>query len=446
MRYLRSMIALVCMMAVLSLGASAANVPAAGQSAEGYKAYYGVVSNLIKTYGFSALEAECDEVWNRKGVANVYLYDFDRDGASELICLYGAPSVGEFFELRIQVYTFANHKAEPLLDREVPLGGDNYPSVVLSLGEAPFLHMYERNFAGDPIPLGDSTHFFYTMQDGVWQVTELYAEYTEAWERYEIDGQAVSEARYMEVLLGYNVEWERNQMPFQDERVNVIAATKELAQKGGVSLEAVSELLGIPTDGYTLENFKASRNYNNDFQDVKDADWFAANVKECYQLGLIDGMTAETFAPEETLTVAQATKLAACIHRIYVEGEADFPQTDPWYVSYCDYLETYGVIGGTWWDEYYNQPITRLDFAQILEKALPEVELEAINMVDAGDIPDVHIYDFDAAVIYKLYRAGVLVGSDDEGTFHPNSTISRSEAAAIITRMVLPEYRLSVSF
>ena len=46
-----------------------------------------------------------------------------------------------------------------------------------------------------------------------------------------------------------------------------------------------------------------------------------------------------------------------------------------------------------------------------------------------------------ADAVYTLYRAGVLTGSDDAGSFRPNTTIRRSEAAAIVTRMADPDLR-----
>ena len=40
-----------------------------------------------------------------------------------------------------------------------------------------------------------------------------------------------------------------------------------------------------------------------------------------------------------------------------------------------------------------------------------------------------------AAEIYEFYRAGILTGSDRLGTFHPTSSLKRSEAAAILVRL-----------
>jgi hypothetical protein len=42
-----------------------------------------------------------------------------------------------------------------------------------------------------------------------------------------------------------------------------------------------------------------------------------------------------------------------------------------------------------------------------------------------------------------LYKAGVVAGSDDKGTFNPGNNIIRAEAAAIISRVILPDTRFS---
>ena len=61
--------------------------------------------------------------------------------------------------------------------------------------------------------------------------------------------------------------------------------------------------------------------------------------------------------------------------------------------------------------------------------------------MEDGSIPDVK----DDEDIYLLYRAGVLGGNDDKGTFAPMSNIKRSEVAAIVARMALPELRKEIT-
>ncbi len=46
--------------------------------------------------------------------------------------------------------------------------------------------------------------------------------------------------------------------------------------------------------------------------------------------------------------------------------------------------------------------------------------------------------------VYKFYRAGILVGSDQSGSFLPFSTIRRCEVAAIVSRMYQPDLRMNI--
>ena len=47
--------------------------------------------------------------------------------------------------------------------------------------------------------------------------------------------------------------------------------------------------------------------------------------------------------------------------------------------------------------------------------------------------------------IYQLYRAGVLSGNDDAGTFRPNAPITRAEVASVLVRMADPNTRILFS-
>ena len=73
---------------------------------------------------------------------------------------------------------------------------------------------------------------------------------------------------------------------------------------------------------------------------------------------------------------------------------------------------------------------THLEFVHILSKLL---NTGAINTVNS--IPDVKSSDAYADEIFAFYRAGILTGSDRLGTFHPTSSLKRSEAAAILVRL-----------
>ena len=62
-----------------------------------------------------------------------------------------------------------------------------------------------------------------------------------------------------------------------------------------------------------------------------------------------------------------------------------------------------------------------------------------------GAIPDVPSSANYYAAVYKLYRAGVLTGNDAQGTFLPDTGITRGEAAALMTRMADTSLRKTIS-
>ncbi|SHH90939.1 S-layer homology domain-containing protein [Sporobacter termitidis DSM 10068] len=193
-----------------------------------------------------------------------------------------------------------------------------------------------------------------------------------------------------------------------------------------------------------LGNFVRVNTYQSGlFTDVASSQWYTPYVQAGFEYGLIDGTTTSTYAPGEHLTIAEAVKLAACLHSVYTTGRADFTASVPWYRPYADYALKNGIISEDYAD--YNAQATRSDFAQILAKALPEEALTVKNSVEDNAIPDVPFSYTYAPAVYTLYRAGVLVGSDAQGHFLPNNDITRAEVAAIVTRMANASFRQSVT-
>lgn len=184
------------------------------------------------------------------------------------------------------------------------------------------------------------------------------------------------------------------------------------------------------------------------FTDVPQNAWFYSYVYDAVELGLVDGMDAKTFAPDGSFTVAQAVKIAACMHQLYHEGAVTLQNGDPWYTSYVDYAVQNGVAPQDYAslsESELNAAISRRDYVALFYNALPAAEYAAINSVPDGSIPDVDAADPSAAQIYAFYRAGILNGSDGEGSFLPDSGIKRSEVAAIVVRMFDKSERISVT-
>ena len=93
--------------------------------------------------------------------------------------------------------------------------------------------------------------------------------------------------------------------------------------------------------------------------------------------------------------------------------------------------------------EQMTKPVSRSELVHIFFKAVGSYK--TINSVADNSIPDVKTTDSYGDEIYTFYRAGILTGSDAAGTFHPASTIVRSEAAAILVRMYDASYRVNIT-
>ena len=182
------------------------------------------------------------------------------------------------------------------------------------------------------------------------------------------------------------------------------------------------------------------------FVDVPASAWYAGAVRDAWANGLIDGVNATHFDPDGSLTVAQAIKLAAALHQRIGDGEVTLKNGRPWYRSYLEYAVEHGVIEEAYLDysdAALNAPVQRDEFAHILYGAANPYT--AINEIASEAIPDVRRGDRYADEIYAFYRAGVLNGSDRNGTFHPASLIRRCEAAAILIRAFDESARMTVT-
>lgn len=219
----------------------------------------------------------------------------------------------------------------------------------------------------------------------------------------------------------------------------VLPGHRYLAADGTLSLISLSGPSQLALYGSTTYGGSAELS----FTDVPENAWFYNDVRYAVERNLIAGYSAETFAPEEGLTIAETIKLAACMHQLYNEGSVTLQNGGSvWYQPYVDYAGERGIVDKTYAD--YNAKITRSEFVKLFYNAMPESEYTHKNSVVDNAIPDVKMSDANAGQIYAFYRAGILVGSET-GLFNPAQNIKRSEVAAIMTRMFDPSARKSIT-
>lgn len=178
------------------------------------------------------------------------------------------------------------------------------------------------------------------------------------------------------------------------------------------------------------------------FTDVPANQWFTNKVAEAVELGLMKG-SGTAFNPYGDVTLAEAITMAARINSIYNTGSGSFTQAGTWYQVYLDYAYQNGIISNAYYNADVTRKATRAQFAEIFANCLPEEALAAINTVADNAIPDVSAGTSFAPYVYRLYRAGILTGSDAARTFSPQAFITRAEAAAIVSRMAESDNRVS---
>ena len=220
--------------------------------------------------------------------------------------------------------------------------------------------------------------------------------------------------------------------------MGITGALSELFSQTGITYKSVSVTR-------FMGNFRKVNSYTlSQYSDVDENAWYGyynqKAILNAFEYGLMRGDSDTTFKPTGNITIAEAITVAARVHCIYMTGEDDFTQGSPWYQVYVDYAIDNGIIAeGAFSD--YTVAVTRAGMADIFSRSLPEVEFASRNTVNS--LPDVNTATPFYSAILILYEAGVLTGSDDLGTFNPNNNINRAEAAAIISRVILPGTRAS---
>lgn len=181
------------------------------------------------------------------------------------------------------------------------------------------------------------------------------------------------------------------------------------------------------------------------FYDVDKNAWYLKYLGTAVDSGLINGRGGGMFAPNDSITGAEAVKLAACINQILIDGSVSLTNGSPWYANYMEYAMEKGIIDFEL-DQYgASAAISRAKLMDMLCRAIPEDQRREINFIPEGSIPDIFYSADYRDNIYTLYRMGIVTGSGPRGACLPDEDIKRSEVAALVARIVNPNLRVTFS-
>ena len=203
----------------------------------------------------------------------------------------------------------------------------------------------------------------------------------------------------------------------------------------------LSGLTSVYAEDEYIQGFKKVNTYTNgQFFDVK-SEWFSASVQQAYEIGLMYGDSQNTFNPSGNIDNASVITIAARLHSIYKSDNAKFDSgSSNWYEPYINYAVNNGICDS---DINPKDIATRSFFVGILGNAVDDSILQQKNKISSDALSDVS--GWYSNTVYAFYRAGILCGNDEYGTFAPDSHITRAEVAAIVMRLVKPSERLEIS-
>lgn len=198
----------------------------------------------------------------------------------------------------------------------------------------------------------------------------------------------------------------------------------------------------------TVQADNTVRTYNGEFTDLSSSAWYYNDVVAAYSLGLLNGKTGTTFAPDQSLNIAETIKLAAVCHQYLSNGAINdnafvSANSSHWYDGYVSYCIKNGIVTEDYED--YTAAASRAQAAILFSRAIISsgASIEEINQAAFGELPDVSTEMWYAGAVYRMYRWGILTG-DTNGNLNPESRIKRSEIATILMRMIDETKRMKV--
>lgn len=193
----------------------------------------------------------------------------------------------------------------------------------------------------------------------------------------------------------------------------------------GMTLDvAVMEYITTELKGVIGEQYAApqGRILMNPFKDVKVSSWFGQYVIDLYNDGIINGTSATTYAPNDTLTWAAALKLLLVSNGNLKAADATGAD---WSKNAIAKAAELGLVAA---DLDGAKAISRLEFCQVAAKLnkLAESKTES-KFTDCAD-----------GYVMALVDAKVIDGMTAT-TFEPDASLTRAQIAKIIYQLNLIE-------
>lgn len=177
------------------------------------------------------------------------------------------------------------------------------------------------------------------------------------------------------------------------------------------------------------------------YRDVSIGNWYFQSVSFCTELGLMNGVGQDCFAPDGSINRAIFVTI---LHRLAGSPDAaesgftDVP-ANSFYAKAVDLAAGEGIVNGTSATTFSPEcSILRQDIACILARYLLSIDAEILH----GDVCEQAFLDEDLVSGYaresvEIMRCTGLFRCDAASNFRPLDTANRAEASTLFTHLAL---------
>ena len=211
-------------------------------------------------------------------------------------------------------------------------------------------------------------------------------------------------------------------------------AAAEIGVDGSVSLPLThASQYAIVIDDHS----HAATDVSEIFTDVPANHWAQVAIQYVYDNGLMTGVSDTAFAPEATTTRAMIVSMLARMEGVTSAADAGFADVaaDDWYATAVNWAAANGIVNGISADTFApNDPITREQLAAMLMNYAQWKGQDVSARADLSDYTD-QPSTWAEDVVSWAVAEGLLNGVTDD-QLQPQGQATRAQVAAILERFL----------
>ena len=211
------------------------------------------------------------------------------------------------------------------------------------------------------------------------------------------------------------------------------AGEEVVSGKTSLNFNQVVRLQVTSEDGDKTNPYTVTVTVAEAFSDVNSGDWYYNNIMQAAANGIVSGYPDGTFKPGNSVTRRDFAIMLTQMLGVSNDGTAVSPfidvDEDDYGVVAIAYCKAQGIISG------YEEDGTFRPDNTITRQEAASMIVKAMGVSQASDEAypdDSQIASWAKDAVYKAKAAGLMKGYEEDGTFRPTGKITRAEAASIM--------------